>query len=527
MFEKFNLDENLLKGIREAGYAEPMAVQDEVIPLAIEGKDLMVQSQTGTGKTAAFLVPLYQMMMTPHTEGRSQALIVAPTRELAVQIEKEAIVLGKHIGLTTGCFYGGVGYNQQEKYLRDKVDVLIGTPGRLLDLSGQNKLDLSNVKYLVIDEADRMFDMGFYPDIRKIMGKIGNYKERQTMLFSATFDLQVQRIARDFMNHPEYISIDAEAVTVDTVNQSLFHVGRNEKIRLLIGLLKRHLPSNALIFSNTRQGAQMISRQLQRNGFQCQHLSGELAQSKRLEVIEKFKEGSLPFLVATDVAARGIHIDDLEWVVNFDLPADPESYVHRIGRTARAGKSGRAVSLVCETYVYHLEAIEQYIGQKIVVEYPEDDLFAPSILEDMDEPRGRGRSTVPPPKHRAKKSPQPKDAPKKPHRPKVSEEAPPIDSENKKTAKAPVSDKKPPRTSAAKTQVRTKVSGEKKPVAVPRPTQAPTKQEAQKVPHKMEDRLAYYQKKYGDQFNRVNGVVQKTEKKGFFHKIAKLFKKKA
>lgn len=521
MFEQFNLDENLLKGIREAGYNEPMPVQSEVIPLAMEGKDLMVQSQTGSGKTAAFLVPLYQMMLSSKKTQRTQSLVVAPTRELAVQIEKEAIDLGKFIDLKTGCFYGGVGYGQQEKYLRDKVDILIGTPGRLLDLGSQNKLDFSNIGYLVIDEADRMFDMGFYPDIRKIMGKIGNYKERQTMLFSATFDLQVQRIARDFMNHPEYISIDAEAVTVDTVNQSLFHVGRNEKIRLLVGLLKRHLPSNALIFSNTRQGAQMISRQLQRNGFQCQHLSGELAQSRRLEVIEKFKEGSLPFLVATDVAARGIHIDDLEWVINFDLPADPESYVHRIGRTARAGKSGRAVSLVCETYVYHLEAIEQYIGQKIVVEYPEEDLFAPSVLEDIDEPRGRGRSSVPQ-KHRAKKSPQPKDTPKKQQRPKSVEAKPKNDVENKSPEKNNPNEKKP----GKQIPIKKKDNVAKNQGSGSRPAKVSARSEASKIPHKMEDRLAYYQKKYGDQFNKVNGVVQKSEKKGFFHKIVKIFTKK-
>lgn len=522
MFEQFNLDEKLLKGILEAGYAQPMPVQSEVIPLAIEGKDLMVQSQTGTGKTAAFLVPLYQMMLSGARSERSQALIVAPTRELAVQIEKEAIVLGKYLGLKTGCFYGGVGYAGQEKMLKDVPEILIGTPGRLLDLSGQNKLLLNNVGYLVIDEADRMFDMGFYPDIRKIMGKIGHYQERQTMLFSATFDMQVQRIARDFMNHPEYISIDSETITVDTVNQSLFHVGRKEKSRLLIGLLRRHLPSNVLIFSNTRQGAQMISKQLQRNGFQCHHLSGDLAQNKRLEVIERFKSRDLPILVATDVAARGLHIEDLEWVVNYDLPADPESYVHRIGRTARAGKTGRAISLVCETYVYHLEAIEQFIGQKINVEYPEEDLFAPSILEDVDEPRERIKSSQK--KHRAKKSPQPKETPKKPHPARTERAAP---KEGVREPSKPV-----PRRGGGKDSVNREKSPRKEPVnrtnasAPPRPRK-PAKGNTEKVPQKMEDRLAYYQKKYGDQFNRIDGVEQKTGKKGFFHRIVRFLGKKS
>ncbi len=521
MFEQFNLDERLLKGISEAGYSQPMPVQSEVIPLAVSGKDLMVQSQTGTGKTAAFLISLYQRMLQSNTGERFQALIVAPTRELAVQIEKEAEVLGKHLRFRSGCFYGGVGYNQQEKLLNDKAEVLIGTPGRLLDLSSQNKLIMSNIGYLVIDEADRMFDMGFYPDIRKIMGKIGHYKERQTMLFSATFDIQVQRIARDFMNHPEYISIDSEAVTVDTVNQSLFHVGRNDKIRLLIGLLRRHLPSNALIFSNTRHGAQMISRQLQRNGFQCQHLSGELAQNKRLEVVERFKNRELPFLVATDVAARGLHIDDLEWVVNYDLPADPESYVHRIGRTARAGKSGRAVALVCETYVYHLEAIEQYIGQKIIVEYPEDDLFAKSVLYDHDEPRERVSGTQK--KHRVKKSPQPKEAPKKTHRAKMAEEAVKAGVSVQKTSRPQHVVKKGPK----KEQPRAKDNTVQKTVASPRAAaKNVSRSETQKIPQKIEDRLVYYQKKYGDQFNRVNGIIQRPEKKGLMHKIVKLFRKK-
>ncbi len=522
MFEQFNLDEKLLKGIQEAGYSQPMPVQSEVIPLAIEGKDLMVQSQTGTGKTAAFLIPLFQRMMQPIPNGRTQALIVAPTRELAVQIEKEAELLGKYLSFKTGCFYGGVGYNQQEKLLLDKVEFLIGTPGRLLDLSSQNKLILSNVAYLVIDEADRMFDMGFYPDIRRIMGKIGHYKERQTMLFSATLDLQVQRIARDFMNHPEYIAIDSETVTVDTVNQSLFHVGRNDKIRLLIGLLRRHLPSNVLIFSNTRQGAQMISRQLQRNGFQCQHLSGDLAQNKRLEVIERFKNRDLPILVATDVAARGLQIDDLEWVVNFDLPADPESYVHRIGRTARAGKSGRAVSLVCETYVYHLEAIEQYIGQKIIVEYPEDDMFASSILDDFDEPRAR--STDSQRKHRARKSPQPKEAPKRMHKGKSPDEPAQGDKKATKPARSQPAPKKSPKTESPKARDVKPPKASSTTVKSPKNT---GKSEVQKVPQKIEDRLVYYQKKYGDQFNRINGVVHKPEKKGLLQKIARLFRKKS
>lgn len=520
MFEQFSLDERLLKGIYEAGYSQPMPVQSEVIPLAVSGKDLMVQSQTGTGKTAAFLISLYQRMLQSSSNERFQALIVAPTRELAVQIEKEAVVLGKYLDLKTGCIYGGVGYHEQEKLLSNKTEVLIGTPGRLLDLSSQNKLVMTNIAYLVIDEADRMFDMGFYPDIRKIMGKIGHYKERQTMLFSATFDLQVQRIARDFMNHPAYISIDSEAVTVDTVNQSLFHVGRNEKIRLLIGLLRRHLPTNALIFSNTRQGAQMISRQLQRNGFQCQHLSGEMPQKKRLDVIERFKNKELAMLVATDVAARGLHIDDLEWVVNYDLPADPESYVHRIGRTARAGKSGRAVSLVCETYVYHLEAIEQYIGQKIVVEHPEEDLFASSVLFDLDEPRGRSADGQK--RHRVKKSPQPKDTHKKPSRAKTAAES---GKSAQKSVKTPPQDasKRGPKKEAP----RKKDPTPQKTAAAAKSARYVARTETQKVPQKIEDRLAYYQKKYGDQFNKVNGVVHKPEKKGLIQKITGIFRRKS
>lgn len=374
-FNDFNFDKNILKGIEKAEFSECTPVQEQTYKYSLKGKDVYVQSQTGTGKTAAFLLTIFQNYKNPDIKFNSKALIIAPTRELAVQIEKDAKKLGEFLDLTIGCFYGGTGYKEQEDLLEKGVDIAIGTPGRLLDFIQKGKLKLKEIGYLVIDEADRLFDMGFFPDIRRIVRKMLPYNKRQTMLFSATMSVNVRQMSWEYMNNPVNVETTPKKITVDSVQQILFHVGKREKISLLLGLLNKYLPRNVLIFTNMKSTAVKVYKYLQYNGKKCKFLTGDLPQSKRLKIINDFKNGDLDILIATDVAARGLHVDNLELIVNFDLPGDFENYVHRIGRTARAGKSGRAISFACEDFVFNLEPIEKYIGKKIPVEYAEDYLF--------------------------------------------------------------------------------------------------------------------------------------------------------
>jgi ATP-dependent RNA helicase RhlB len=306
---------------------------------------------------------------------RSKALIIAPTRELAVQIETEARLIGRYLDIQIGCFYGGVTYTKQEKMLQAGLDIFIGTPGRLIDFNQQGKINLHEINMLVIDEADRLFDMGFLPDLRRILKKMPPREQRMTMLFSATLDYRVRELAWEYMNDPAEIEIEPEQVTVDGVTHELYHVGSDEKMSLLLGLLQRDAPENALIFTNTKHMAVEVAKRLELNGYPCEYIMGDLPQQQRLKVIDGVKNKEIRFLVATDVAARGLHIDDLSMVVNYDLPSDPESYVHRIGRTARAGKTGKAISLACDRFVYGLEAIETYIKGKLPIMQPESELF--------------------------------------------------------------------------------------------------------------------------------------------------------
>ncbi len=299
-----------------------------------------------------------------------------PTRELAVQIEKEARLLNRYLQFAIGTYYGGVGYNAQLISLKKGLDIIIGTPGRLLDLSQKGHLKLKDTALLVIDEADRLFDMGFLPDIIKIIRKLPPRKARQNMLFSATLNRMSRKIATEHMNHPVSITVTPEQLTVDTIFQELYHVKSHIKLNLMLGLLKAEGPQNVLIFTNMRHTAFRLAKKLQVNGFRSQHLTGDLPQSQRLRIMDDFKAGKFAFLVATDVAARGLHIDDLDMVINYDLPQDCENYVHRIGRTARAGNSGKAISLASEGTADHLEAIESYIGMKIPVQTADIDLFA-------------------------------------------------------------------------------------------------------------------------------------------------------
>jgi ATP-dependent RNA helicase RhlB len=375
-FNEFNLHPDLQKGIDEAGYVDCMPVQEQVLTHAFGGQDLYVQSQTGTGKTAAFLVVIFQRLLTEDFLSGKKALIMAPTRELAVQIEEESNMLGKYLPVKTGSFYGGVGYTQQEKLLRDKVQVMVGTPGRVLDLNKSGRMNLMDIAFLVLDEADRMFDMGFYPDLRKLIKVVPPADRRQTLLFSATLNSWVKNLAWEYTKKPFEIEIKPEIVTVEEVDQILYHVPSEEKMKLLLGILKREQPESAIIFCNTKRYTEIVAKRLRMNGYTCEFIVGDLPQSRRLKVIDDVKAGKIKFLVATDVAARGLDIEGLAMVVNYDLPNEAENYVHRIGRTARAGKTGRAITLVSEQDVYELPAIERYIGKKLPSEIASAELHA-------------------------------------------------------------------------------------------------------------------------------------------------------
>lgn len=364
-FREFNLDSRLMEGIQNAGYVNCTPVQEQVIACAKDGSDLYVQSQTGTGKTAAYLIAVMQEILTkPELKGK-KVLVLVPTRELAVQVEMECKTLCEKTGLKPFSFYGGVGYEKQVNAIEKGVDILLATPGRVIDLQEQKKLDLSNVGFAIIDEADRMFDMGFYPDLRIILRHLPAAENRQTMLFSATLNTYVKNLAWEYTRDAKEITIEAENITVDEIDQELIHVSSDEKTKLLVGILQREKPESTIIFCNTKKGCEIIGKRLSMNGFSSEYIIGDMQQSRRLKVLNDFKEGKVSILVATDVAARGIDVNDLAMVVNYDLPNEPENYVHRIGRTARAGKSGKAYTFCSEKDVYDLMPIERYIGKSI------------------------------------------------------------------------------------------------------------------------------------------------------------------
>jgi ATP-dependent RNA helicase RhlB len=375
-FNELNLHPDLLRGIEERGYTELTPVQERTLAETLRGADAAVQSQTGTGKTAAFLITIFESLLQGDSGRTKRALIIVPTRELAVQIEGEARLLGRHLSFNIGCIFGGVGYTGQLSALRKGADIIIGTPGRLIDLSERGHLKLREVSLLVIDEADRLFDMGFLPDIKRLLSGMVTRTSRQSMLFSATLNRISRRIATEYLYEPVFVELTPEQLTVDTISQKLYRVKSHIKPNLLLGILERQRPRNALIFTNMRYSASRLAKKLQLNGFRCRHLSGELPQSQRLRIIDDFMAGKFSYLVATDVAARGLHIDNLEMVINYDLPEDIENYVHRVGRTARAGNSGQAVSFACEKFGKHLEAIESFIGMKIPVETAGTEMFA-------------------------------------------------------------------------------------------------------------------------------------------------------
>ena len=372
-FSELFLNSDLQRGIDGAGYVECTPVQQQVLQVSLEGRDLYVQSQTGTGKTAAYLITIIQQMLP--LDHQKIALVMAPTRELAVQIQEEAMRLCKFTQLVCESFFGGVGYDKQITALKKGCDIIVGTPGRVIDLNQGSQMDLSRVAFLVIDEADRMFDMGFYPDLRTLIKVLPPSSKRQTMLFSATLNSYVKNLAWEYTKNPFEIAIEPQNVTVDEIDQRLFHVSSGDKMKLLLGIMEQQKAQSTLIFCNTKKTCEIVAKRLRLNGITNEYIIGDLPQKKRLAIMDRFKAGKVACLVATDVAARGIDVSDLQLVINYDLPNEAENYVHRIGRTARAGKSGKAVSFCSEQDVYSLLPIERYVGKSISSEVAEQSLL--------------------------------------------------------------------------------------------------------------------------------------------------------
>jgi len=371
-FSSLQLPEKLLQGISDAGFSHCTPIQSKTLPLALNGRDVAGQALTGTGKTAAFLVALFcRLLETARTQAKQsgpRALVLAPTRELAVQIHTDAVQLGKHLPFRLGLAFGGTDYDKQRGILANGVDVLIATPGRLIDFHKQKVFTLRDVQVLVLDEADRMFDLGFIRDIRYVLRRLPAPEKRLNMLFSATLSYRVLELAYEHMNDPELIRIEPDKKTVERVRQCIYFPSNDEKIPLLITLLNQLDSPRALVFVNTRREADRLESYLEHNGIHGRAISGDVPQRRRFRMLEAFHSGELPVLIGTDVASRGLHIPDVTHVFNYDLPQDPEDYVHRIGRTARVGADGDAISFGCENYAISLPDIERFLGHKIPVE---------------------------------------------------------------------------------------------------------------------------------------------------------------
>jgi ATP-dependent RNA helicase RhlB len=369
-FDSLIIPESVKRGIAEQGFTRATPIQAQTLPIALAGRDVAGQAQTGTGKTAAFLIALFNRLLTDSGAANRpvnapRAIVIAPTRELAVQIHSDAEAIGKYTGLKLAIVFGGVDYEKQRRILEEGVDVLIGTPGRIIDYFKQHVFDLRHIQVAVMDEADRMFDLGFIKDIRFILRRMPHPTLRLTMMFSATLSHRVMELAYEHMNNPELIRIEPDKMTVDRVTQVLYFPSTEEKIPLLMGLLRRIDARRTMVFVNTKRVAEVLERTLTANGFVAQALSGDVPQTKRLKMMRDFHNGDIAVLIATDVASRGLHIPDVSHVFNFDLPNDAEDYVHRIGRTARAGAEGDAISFGCEEYAISLPDIERYIGHQI------------------------------------------------------------------------------------------------------------------------------------------------------------------
>jgi ATP-dependent RNA helicase DeaD len=361
MFSDLNLSNNVLKDLEHHGLEKPMPIQGQAIPVLMDGRDLIAEAKTGTGKTLAFAIPIVEKidcgMMKP------QALVLAPTRELAEQVSIEIKKVGFNKKVRVAALYGGKSINAQSKLLQNGVHVIVGTPGRLLDLIGRRMLPLDSVRILVLDEADRMLDMGFIDDIRRIISYVP--KERQTMLFSATVPDRIRHLANSIMINPEVISIHSEQMTVDEIEQYYYEVPQQQKLDKFVEIVGRETPESAIVFCNTKRWAETLSNLMRRRGFNAEALHGDLSQNQRDRVMDHFKRKKFTLLVATDVAARGLDIDGVSHVFNYDLPREQENYIHRVGRTARAGKTGKAITFITPQETRELWGIEHACKTRI------------------------------------------------------------------------------------------------------------------------------------------------------------------
>ena len=388
-FDTFDLDERVARGVADAGFEFCTPIQAETLPLALAGRDVAGQARTGTGKTAAFLLAIFNYLLSPDSKGRGpnpRAIVVAPTRELAIQIHRDAELLGKHTGLRSLLAYGGVDYVKQRDQIGEGLDILIGTPGRLIDYLKQNIYNLKHIEVAVLDEADRMFDLGFIGDIRFLFRRMPSVDQRLTLMFSATFPLKVTELAYEHMNDAQMVRIEEEQVTTDRVTQVVYYPANHEKLPLLIHLLKGKQDNHIIVFVNTRHAADRVARTLKANGIDAAMLAGNVPQTQRQKLLKRFLDGNLAVLVATDVAARGLHIPAVSHVFNFDLPNEAADYVHRIGRTARLGATGDAISFACEDYAFQLPEIEQFIEMPLEVIQHD-----PSELPSIEHPPPRKR----------------------------------------------------------------------------------------------------------------------------------------
>ncbi len=387
-FCNLELSDSILQALNAAGFDFCTPIQDKALPLLLRGKDVAGQAQTGTGKTATFLLATFQQLLNDESEKirNPRALILAPTRELAIQIHKDAVQLSSGLGFKFALIYGGTDYQKQLLSLKGNIDIIIGTPGRVIDFFEQKAFSLAYIQVMVLDEADRMFDLGFIKDIRFLLRRMPEPEKRLNLLFSATLSYKVTELAYEHMNNPVLVRIETEEVTSKAITQTAFCPSNEQKIPLLLGLLKQHQPVRSIIFVNTKRCAEQLNSYLLVNGYKAAALSGDVPQEKRQRLLNDFQEDRVALLIATDVAARGLHIPDVSHVFNYDLPQDVEDYVHRIGRTARFGASGEAISFICEEYAYSMPDIEDYIGQKIPVQAINREFLA-EVIEPPPQPK--------------------------------------------------------------------------------------------------------------------------------------------
>jgi ATP-dependent RNA helicase RhlB len=403
-FSNLELSDIILQGLTEAGFVNCTPIQDRSLPLSLRDKDILGQAQTGTGKTAAFLLATFQRLLNDESEKikNPRAIILAPTRELAIQIHKDALLLSKYLNLKFSLVYGGTDYQKQLDSFKQSVDIIIGTPGRIIDFYKQRIFTLDNIQVMVLDEADRMFDLGFITEIRYLLRRMPEPEKRLNLLFSATMSYKVTELSYEHMNNPVLVKIETEDVTSKAIKQTAFCPSNEQKIPLLLGVLKHHQPQRSIVFVNTKKCAEHLSDYLNSNGHKAAILSGDVAQEKRQRLLADFQNDKYNLLIATDVAARGLHIADVSHVINYDLPQEPEDYVHRIGRTARFGAKGEAISFICEEYAYSMPDIEAYIEQKVPVSSIEPEWLL-EVIEPEQKPAHKHHPHAKRPPHAAKR----------------------------------------------------------------------------------------------------------------------------